>query len=355
MSRNQANALLLFAALLWGGGNVAQSAVAENIGPFLAVGLRCLIAALVLLPFVLSQPVSKLAHDPTHRKLGSGAILAFVAAVTCQQFGFTHTSVTNVGFIINTTTVITPVFAWFMMSQRPAMAVWPAAVMSLVGTVLMTGGAPLGYNMGDVFCLASAIFYSIWMVLLGAYVIRCGNVMRFTIVQFLVTSVICLALSSGFETIRPAAVFAVAPELLALGAFSTGLAYLLQSIAQQRTSASEAAIITSGEALFGATGAFLLLGETLTFQAAVGAVLMCFAILLVQVPDDFLNQVDRPRQRPRAPGKPRHVSLAKQISERVSSPAPIQYRHDGGQLAGIVHPVLARQDASGSVRLPWTH
>lgn len=51
----QANLMLLLAAALWGAGNVAQKTVLEHIDPFSAVGLRCLIASLLIAPLVAAE------------------------------------------------------------------------------------------------------------------------------------------------------------------------------------------------------------------------------------------------------------------------------------------------------------
>jgi len=52
MSGAHANLLLLVAALFWGFGNVAQKTVLEHLDPFSAVGLRCLIGGLLILPLM---------------------------------------------------------------------------------------------------------------------------------------------------------------------------------------------------------------------------------------------------------------------------------------------------------------
>jgi drug/metabolite transporter (DMT)-like permease len=284
MPRSQANKLLLLAAFLWGSGNVAQQTILENIGPFLAVGLRCLIAGMVILPFLKGTGARIADFDINARKLGFLTILTFVAAVTFQQIGFGYTSVTNGGFIVNTTTVITPLVGRVLLLQRPAPATWPAALLSLTGAALMSGGSFKGFNMGDLFCLLSALFFSLWMVFLGEFVTRFGNAVLLTLFQFLISGSICLAISYAFETFDLRGLMAALPELLILGVLSTGVAYLLQSIAQKHTSASEAAIITSGEAFFGALGAFFLLGEMPSAWGSLGALLIFGGILLVQVP-----------------------------------------------------------------------
>lgn len=52
MSRRHANLLLIDASLLWGFGNVAQKTELVHLDPFSAVGLRCLIGGILVLPLV---------------------------------------------------------------------------------------------------------------------------------------------------------------------------------------------------------------------------------------------------------------------------------------------------------------
>lgn len=289
MQRSQANKLLLLAAFLWGTGNVAQQTVLENIGPFLAVGSRCLIASVVILPFILKTEPRITALDFASKRLGFLTILAFSAAVTFQQIGFGYTTVTNGGFIVNTTTVITPLIGRVFFLKRPATIVWPAAFLSLTGAGLMSGGSLKGFNIGDLFCLSSAVSFSLWMIFLGEYVSKCGRAALLTLGQFMASGVICLSISLAFEPIHLQKLEAALPELLLLGVMSTGAAYLIQSIAQRYTSASEAAIITSGEAFFGAGSAFILLGEMPGALGVIGATLILGGILLVQIPRQTFN------------------------------------------------------------------
>jgi drug/metabolite transporter (DMT)-like permease len=300
MSRNQANSMLLFAALLWGAGNVAQQTILQNIGPFWAVGLRCIIAALIILPFSLGRGTRHQSFDTAGRTLATLVAITFAGAVVFQQIGFGYTSVMNAGFIVNTTTVLTPLVTWFILLERPPFIVWPAALASLLGATFMSGGGLHAYNVGDLLCLLSAVCYSFWMVFLGAFVVKYGNAARLTLAQFAVTGLICVILGCGLETISWERLNAALPELVILGVFSTGAAYMLQSIAQQHTSPSEAAIITSGEAIFGAAAAFLLLGETLTTHSFFGAALISTGILLVQVPTRFFYR----RMPPQAQSQP---------------------------------------------------
>jgi drug/metabolite transporter (DMT)-like permease len=280
MRRAQANGLLLLTALLWGSGNVAQKTVLEDIGPLTAVGLRCLIAALVLAPLVIRADIRP--------KAGAGkcavvVIATFTLAVTLYQVAAGLTTVTNAGFLVNTATVITPIAAWLLLRQRAGIMVWPAAGLTLLGAYMMSAGAFAKFNLGDGLALASAVFYSLWMIYLGLFVMHYGTAGFITVMQFLAAGLACLAIGLMLEPISLKGLWAALPELLMLGVISTGAGYLLQAIAQCHTSASEAAVIVSGEAIFGALCAFLLLGESLDARGVVGAVLIMGGIATVQL------------------------------------------------------------------------
>ena len=65
--------------------------------------------------------------------------------------------------------------------------------------------------------------------------------------------------------------------------FAGGIAFTLQTIGQRHTTASNAAIILSSEALFAALFGALLLGERLGLMAAVGCALIFSAMLAVEL------------------------------------------------------------------------
>lgn len=283
MTRMQANLLLLLSALFWGGGNVAQKTVLDDLGPVTTVGLRCLIGALVVLPFVLreSQGVRDFLRMEW-RGLGLSVAL-FILAIGSQQIAYAGTTVTNASFLITTTIVITPFMAWLLFRDTPPAIIWPSAALTLAGVFLLGGGRLSSLAWGDLCCLLSAAFYSAWIVVLGRLVTRTHRPGIVTWLQFALAGSICLAIGLMIEDLTPGAFGRAAPELVVLGIFSTGLAYVFQAVAQQHTSASVAAIIMSAESAFGALGGTLLLGEVMGMVAILGAGLILSAILMVEL------------------------------------------------------------------------
>jgi drug/metabolite transporter (DMT)-like permease len=284
MTTSRANLLLLLAALVWGGSNVAQKTILEHIGPLTAVGLKCLIAGLIITPYFLSDLRAPCLKLPLLRGSGAVTVVAFTGGVTALQYAYAATSVINASFLVHTATIMTPMVAWLVTGVRPAVIVWIAAALTLAGVRLMGGDSLTGLGWGDALCFASAGFFAFWAVYLGIFVQASGSPGVVSAAQFLIGGGICLAAGLLTEPLLIEGLVAAAPELFVLGVLSTGLGYLLQAVAQQYTSASTAAIIVSAEAVFGALGGFLILGETLHLSACAGVGLLGIAFLLVHLP-----------------------------------------------------------------------
>jgi drug/metabolite transporter (DMT)-like permease len=227
--------------------------------------------------------------------LSLACAVSFTIATSLYQAGFGHTTVTSAGFLVNTATIMTPLVALLLLRRGPALQVWPAAAAALAGALLMSGGAPGGFLLGDLLCLGAALSYAVWMVALGEFVSRYGRAGFMTILQFMFAAMVCCAAGLAFEGVTASGVVAALPQLLFIGALSTGGAYLLQAVAQRAASASEAAVIVSAEAVFGAAAAYVLLGETMSELQALGAAVIGLAIVMVQLPESWL-----PRRRVQA-------------------------------------------------------
>lgn len=278
MSKLQANVLLLVAAALWGFGNVAQKTVLEHLDPFSAVGLRCLIGGLLILPLAgwRSSPRSRAYCTSLLR-----AAAPFALGLVVQQLAFTGTSVTNASFLINTATVLTPVLAWLLLGERPTGTLALAATVTLAGVLLLSGGLGGGFGTGDLLALAAALCFALWMVELNRHLRRYGDVGVATCAQFLAAASVTLPLGAAAGTLSVPAVIAAGPELLFLGLFSTAIGFGIQTAALRFTTSSHAAVVVSAESVFGALGGALVLGERVSPAGAVGATLVLAAIMML--------------------------------------------------------------------------
>ncbi|MBU4527203.1 MAG: DMT family transporter [Hoeflea sp.] len=284
MPRHLANLLLLLAGAIWGAGFVAQSTAMESIGPFLFVGSRFLVAALVLAPFAWREsrkaphPVSK-AHLRGFGMIG----LALFLAMGLQQVGLTITNVTNSGFLTGLYVVFVPVITLLVLGQKPHRVIWPAVLMTFIGIWMLAGGSMADLNGGDLLTIGCAFMYAVQVILVGRFVGPSGRPLTLSFVQFALASALGLAVGLATEPLSVAALTGALPEILYAGVVATGLAFTLQVIGQRYTTAPQAAIFLSTESLFAALFAVLLLGEQVPALGYAGGLLIFLAILLAEL------------------------------------------------------------------------
>jgi drug/metabolite transporter (DMT)-like permease len=278
MSKLTANLLLLFAAALWGFGNVAQKTVLDHLDALSAVGLRCLIGGLLVLPFVMAE--RRTPAGAAHFSSLARVVVLFAISVTLQQLCYLGASVTNASFFISTATVITPLAAWLLMGEHPTAGLVVAAGSTVIGCLLLSGGIAR-FGGGDLTALLSAGCYALWTVELGRHMHAYARPFTAAAAQFLGAAAIALPLGAVKGNLSSAAVLEAGPELVVLGVFSTAIAFSIQIAAQRFTSASHAAVMVSAESAFGAVGAAIFLGERSSPAGALGAAIILGSILSV--------------------------------------------------------------------------
>jgi drug/metabolite transporter (DMT)-like permease len=276
----RASAMLLLAAFFWGSGNLANKTVLQDLDPFTVVVLRNMVAAMAIAPMLLMELSRWVGFAWFKSALPVGVV--FGLALICQHWGDQTATVTNASFLVNATCVLTPLLALLAFGERPGPYISVAAVLMLLGALCMSGmllkWQPM--NAGDTWCLVSALFYSIWMILLVRHVTRHGLPVLTTFVQCLCAACIALPFSLSAVPELERNFVGALPELFYLGVFSTAVAFGLASAAQRFVSASVGAILMSAESLFGAAGGILVLGERPDLGVTLGAALMMAAIFL---------------------------------------------------------------------------
>ncbi len=284
MSQTRANLLLLFAGLIWGLGFVAQSTAMENLGPLTFIGLRFVVATAAVAPFAFietKRAAKPLTFADYQAFLFLGCLL--VCGMILQQIGLLTTSVTNAGFLTGLYVVLVPLLGVLLFSQWPHPVVWICAVLSLSGIWLLSGGSLDGFKTGDWLMMAGAFFWALQGLFIARYALHIGRPVTMACIQFAVVAVAGLVLAVIFETIEWTALKAAAPEILFTGLFSSGVAFTLQAIGTRYTSAPQAAIFLSSEALFAALFGAIILHERLPAIGLAGCALIFLSMLMVEI------------------------------------------------------------------------
>jgi drug/metabolite transporter (DMT)-like permease len=284
MTRLRADLLLLLTAMIWGTAFVAQKLGNGAIGPFLFVGGRFFLSALLLAPLALREARAR-QHKLQRRDwlLGLGIGAALFSGSAIQQVALNSTSVTNAGFLTALYIAFVPFVGGIVVRTRVRPLVLAAVAVSLLGAWLLAnhGTAPLTH--GDLLVVGSAVLYALHIVLVSIFLKQINRPFFLCLLQYSITAALGAAIGFAAEPANLEALRGGLPTILYAGILSGGLGYTFQIVAQRHTPATEAALIMSMESVFAALAAAVLLGERLTVLAAVGCGLVLLGVVMVEV------------------------------------------------------------------------
>ncbi len=193
--------------------------------------------------------------------------LALFGGAILQQIGLLTTTVTNSSFLTALYVMIVPLISVVVLRSGSHWVIWPATLIAILGTFLLSGGQIQNLKLGDLLTVFCALFWAVQIVLSGVFVASTMRPFALVATQFAVCSCFSLGLGVITEPIDLSSVAASAGEILYVGIVASALAFMLQTIGQRHTSAPQAAIMLSSEAVFGALMSALFLREKLPFVA----------------------------------------------------------------------------------------
>jgi len=266
-------------------GFVAQSNAMSNIGPFLFIGSRFVLAFLLILPFAIREGrKAETSLAPTDwRMFGVIGVFMF-GGMAAQQLGLLTTTVTNSGFLTGLYVVIVPFVGVILFRQWPNPIVWPSALCALIGIWLLSGGNAIsGLSQGDWLTILCACIWALQVFFISRSASHTGRPVTLAVTQFGITGALGLTLALLLEPISWTALQAASTEIIYAGVFSGGIAFTLQVIAQRHTTAPQAALLLSTEAVFAAIFGAIFLGDRVPPIGLMGCGLIFAAILMVEV------------------------------------------------------------------------
>ncbi|MDQ7006308.1 MAG: DMT family transporter [Acidobacteriota bacterium] len=274
--------LLLLAALIWGTAFVAQRAGMEVMGPLLFNGVRFGLGALVVLPLVLRRRSRSIPPGGRRGLLAAGVALGSVlfAGATLQQIGLVETTAGKAGFITGLYVVIVPLLG-MVFGRRPRAGAAVGAALAAWGLYLLSVTGSWQIEPGDGVVLVAAFFWAGHVLLVGRFAGRYPGI-PLAMIQFLVCSTFSLVGALLFEQPRWGHLAEGWVSLVWAGAFSVGVAYTLQVVAQRKARPSHAAVILSLEAVFAALAGWVFLDERLGTRGWIGCSLMLGGMFAAQ-------------------------------------------------------------------------
>lgn len=267
---------LIAATAVWGV-TFVQVKDAVAIYPLFAfLSVRFVLATLTLAPVAISRLTSLRMHGMRAASL-LGLLLA--GGYVLQTAGLERTTVSGTGFVTGMYVVLTPLIALALFRSSINAGAWIGVVLSTAGLVLLAGVH--GSVAGDLLVLAGAAVYSLQIVLMERFAPR-YDAFAFTCVEMAAAAVGLLVVAGARSELRVPHGWTVWGALLVTGIFASALAFLVQTWAQRRTSATRTALAFAMEPVWTAFFGFWLAGDRLGARGWVGCAVIMAGILVAE-------------------------------------------------------------------------
>ncbi|MGW7548231.1 DMT family transporter [Streptomyces sp. NPDC054770] len=260
--------VLLAVAVVWGSSYLTAKTATDALPVPIVLFVRYAVAALAC------AAVLRRSGGLTRDEKAYGCLLGLTqaAVLVLETYGVAHTSAGNAGLIISLTLVLTPVLDRVGLPGR----FFLAAGVSMAGVGLLVSGNGLrAPGAGDLLMLAAAVVRAGHMVLVGR--VTAGRALRplqLTDVQCAVgAALFLLPAAPGLPALARTGT-ATWAQLLYLALCCGLFAFLAQTWAVQRTSATRAGLLLGTEPVWALLAGTVLGGERLTGLSVLGAALI---------------------------------------------------------------------------------
>ena len=249
---------LVVVTAIWGITFVQVKDAVEIYPLFAFLAVRFAIASATLAP-IAARRMRTLDRRGLGAGLGLGGLLALGYAL--QTAGLARTTVSSTGFITGLCVVLTPVTALVLFRYRIEPAALVGVALATIGLGMLSG-IEAGSAVGDALVLAGALAYALQIVLMERFAPE-YDPLALTLAEMVAACVGFTAIAVALGDLRMPHGWTVWAALLVTGVFASALAFLVQTWAQQRTSATRTALVFALEPVFAGLAGYFLAGDRL--------------------------------------------------------------------------------------------
>ena len=274
-------------SLIWGSAFIAQDMGMDFLGPFGFTFGRLILGFFTLLPFFIIFDLKKVKEDKINYKkvwfyalfigflLSSGNIL--------QQFALLYTDVANTAVFTILYVVIVPFVGMYFYSKKIHWSVWPAILICVFGSFLLTEIKNVTVRLGDSIAVVNAFFWAFHIVFISKFVRFFNFPITIAMSQCLIGALIALIPALIFEDLTLSNLLKESKEMIYAGVLSSGVAFLLQVYSQQNLNPAPVAIIFTLEGVWAAVFGWILLDQYLNSIKILGIIMILGAVIFSQL------------------------------------------------------------------------
>lgn len=210
-------------------------------------------------------------------------------------FGLSLTTASNATFISTMEPVVTIALSWLLLKEQVSKLLAGLGLIACLGVVLIAApdatAAGRGSLWGDTLVFLNVLFASLYAIATSRSIQNLPPVVlaavqqSFALIFFLIMMIIALSFRWEAIVMMPETLLSLFVAI-ASGAFGYGTAFLLYLAALRHQTAGRISVYLTLVPIFGALGAYVLLGERFLPSQGIGGGLILFAIIgISRIPD----------------------------------------------------------------------
>jgi len=267
--------------LIWGGSFLfVNDLLHDNIPIFLLMFARFTIGSiflLVLRTFNKAPPIKK--PEVFH---GSIMGLIIFVAFFLQTLGAYYTTPAKNGMLTGLYVVFVAILE-IVIKRKIRLKPIADALVCVIGMMILFDifKSSFKMNLGDLLTILCALVFAAQFIVLEKYSPNLNSI-NYAIIQLIFVSAVSLILSLIFESSGYAAITltpAIVLKVIFLGLFSTGYAYLIQTIVQTKLFAVTVSMVSCLESVFAVVFSIIFAYDNLTLSLVVGSLIILASML----------------------------------------------------------------------------
>lgn len=277
----EADMMLLFVTLSWGVSYITTDWALVELTPFTLNAYR--FGGAFIVAVIIGFNKLKNVNKKTLKYSFFIGTALFVVYFGCT-YGILYTSLSNAGFLVALPVVTTPIIAYIFKGVKPDKKFKLVLCTSVIGIGLLTLNGEFKVASGDLLCILAAVAYGVDLNITETAVSHEDvDAFQLGVFQLGFTAIYCIVFSVTMNEFAIPTQPRVIGSTVFLAIFCTGIAFVVQAIAQQYTTASHVGVIFTLEPVFAGIIAFFVAGEVLTPRAYLGAVILILSLFIMEI------------------------------------------------------------------------
>lgn len=186
-----ADGALLLVAISWGLNFVVTKNILSNITPYMYLGLRFIISAM-LMAIILHKQLKNISKEDIKGGLVVGLFLTM--GFVTQTVGLVYTTPSKSGFITGSNVVMVPFLAYCLTKRFPGIYQIIGAVVTFGGLGLISVNENLVINPGDILTFLCAVCFAL-QIIFTEYYVKKANPLNVALVQVALTGILTMGMA----------------------------------------------------------------------------------------------------------------------------------------------------------------